>query len=141
MTRDSSLLLREILEAIRLIGEYVQGLDFDGFASSTEKQDAVVRRLVVIGEAVKGLPEDLRSQHADVRWREIAGTRDILIHEYFRVDLSLAWQMVTRDLPELDQEESRRFSWRWVTENPMLTREELFRPWTIRGPSRKTGSG
>lgn len=101
MTRAVPLLLGEILEAIELIGQYTEGLGFPEFESNTEKQDAVVRRLAVIGDAVKGIPEDLRNRHPDVPWREIAGARDILIHEYFRVDLVLAWEMVQTDLPVL----------------------------------------
>lgn len=103
MTRDSSLLLCEILQAIQLIHRYVHGLDLEDFVTDTEKQDAVVRRLLAIGEAVKGLPPELRAQHPDVPWREIAGTRDILVREYFRVDLALAWRMVSRDLPDLER--------------------------------------
>ena len=59
----------------------------------------MVRRLAVIGEAVKGVPEDFRARHPAVPWRDIAGARDILIHEYFRIDLDLAWEMVRNDLP------------------------------------------
>jgi uncharacterized protein with HEPN domain len=64
----------------------------------------VIRRLEIIGEAVKGIPEDIRTRHPAVPWRDIAGARDILIHEYFRVDLEMAWDMVKKDLPPLDVE-------------------------------------
>ncbi len=64
----------------------------------------MVRRLEIIGEAVKGIPEDLRAKYPDVPWRDIAGARDIMIHEYFRVDLELAWEMVQDDLPTLAAE-------------------------------------
>ena len=74
-----------------------------GIRRNVEKQDAVVRRLAVIGDAVKGLPEDFRVRHPTVPWRDIAGARDIMIHEYFRVDLDLAWEMVRNDLPALAQ--------------------------------------
>ena len=71
------------------------------FADNIEKQDAVARRLEIIGESVKRLPEDLREQHPDVPWREIAAARDVLVHEYFRIDVDLAWEMVKQDVPEL----------------------------------------
>jgi uncharacterized protein with HEPN domain len=62
----------------------------------------VVRRLEIIGEAVKGIPDNVRARHPAVPWREIAGARDVLIHEYFRVDLEMTWAMVRRDLPTLE---------------------------------------
>lgn len=101
MNRSADILLSEILEAIRLLNQYTEGLTYSEFASDVEKQDAVVRRLEIIGEAVKGLPDEFRAKHADVPWRDIAGARDIMIHEYFRIDLELAWEMVQDDLPSL----------------------------------------
>ncbi len=71
------------------------------FASDIEKQDAVIRRLEIIGEVVNGLPTDLRDKYPNIPWREIAGARDILIHEYFRVDPELTWKMVREDLPRM----------------------------------------
>jgi len=101
VSRSAALLLREILEAGALLERYTEGLTFEDFADDTEKQDAVIRRLLVLGEAVKGLPGELKARYADVPWREIAGARDIMVHEYFRVDLELAWDMVQVDLPDL----------------------------------------
>jgi len=104
MSRGIDILLGEILDAIALLRHYTAGLDFDAFAANVEKQDAVIRRLEIIGEAVKGVPEQLRVKHPAVPWRDIAGARDILIHEYFRVDLEMAWDMVRKDLPLLESE-------------------------------------
>lgn len=61
----------------------------------------MIRRLEIIGEAVKGIPDELRAAYPDTPWSDIAGARDVLIHEYFRVDLELAWEMVKDDLPPL----------------------------------------
>jgi uncharacterized protein with HEPN domain len=104
MSRGIEILLGEILNAIALLRDYTDGLDFEAFAANVEKQDSVIRRLEIIGEAVKGVPDHLRAKHATVPWRDIAGARDILIHEYFRVDLELAWDMVRKDLPLLESE-------------------------------------
>jgi len=107
MSRGIDILLGEILDAIALLRDYTEGLDFDAFAANVEKQDAVIRRLEIIGEAVKGVPDHLRVKHSAVPWRDIAGARDILIHEYFRVDLEMAWDMVRKDLPLLESEVRR----------------------------------
>lgn len=71
------------------------------FASDTEKQDAVIRRLEIIGEAVKNLSVEFKDGYSDVPWRKIAGMRDIVIHEYFGVTLARVWRTVTVDLIEL----------------------------------------
>jgi uncharacterized protein with HEPN domain len=99
--RSTAILLGDIVEAAQLIQQYTKGVTFEAFAENAEKQDAVVRRLEVIGEAAKALPMDFRDSHPSVPWREIAGARDVLVHEYFRVDLELAWAMVQKDVPSL----------------------------------------
>ena len=63
--------------------------------------------LEIIGEAAKGIPEDLRSKYPAIPWRDITGARDVLVHEYFRIDLEMAWDMVHEDLPALKQEVER----------------------------------
>ncbi len=101
MTRSPRLWLEDIVEAAELIGRYIAGLSFEEFEEDVEKQDAVARRLEIIGQAVKDLPEEVRRAHPSVEWRAIAGARDIVAHEYFRVDLELVWGMATKDVPLL----------------------------------------
>jgi len=64
-------------------------------------QDAVIRRLEIVGEAVKNLPPPFRSKHPEIPWKQMAGMRDILIHEYFDVDLILTWKVVKNELPSI----------------------------------------
>lgn len=107
MSRGVRILLEEILEAIELLQRYTAGLTLESFTKDVEKQDSVTRRLEIIGEAAKGIPEDLRSKYPTVPWRDITGARDVLVHEYFRIDLEMAWDMVQEDLPDLKREVER----------------------------------
>ena len=76
----------------------------DDFIKDTEKQDSVIRRLEIIGEASKNLESDFKKSHPDIPWQKIAGTRDILIHEYFGTDMNLVWEIVKENLPELKEQ-------------------------------------
>lgn len=100
MSKDL-LYLESIAEALERIRCYTQ----DGRASfleSTLHQDGVIRNLIVIGEAVKHLSADLRDSETAIPWKAMAGMRDVLIHDYLRVNLDQVWQTVDRDLPPLN---------------------------------------
>jgi uncharacterized protein with HEPN domain len=73
------------------------------FLADPKTQDAVVRNLEIIGEAVKNLPDLLKAGHPDIPWKQMAGMRDKVIHEYFGVNLQLVWEVVERELPALRQ--------------------------------------
>ena len=73
----------------------------DKFLDSTQLQDAVIRRIEIIGEAIKNVPPQIKDRYPDIPWKRIAGMRDILIHEYFGVDLKLTWKVATAELDEL----------------------------------------
>jgi uncharacterized protein with HEPN domain len=92
--------LLHIRDAIQGIVEYTRG-GREAFVASSIVQDAVVRNLEIIGEAVKNLSEPLRTDHPQVPWKRIAGMRDKVVHEYFGVNLQLVWEVVERDLPQL----------------------------------------
>lgn len=89
------------MDSILLIEEYSQGVSQTDFFKNRPLQDAIIRRLEVIGEAVKNLPMPFRSKYAQIPWKKIAGMRDILIHEYFDVDLVLTWRVVKQELPPI----------------------------------------
>jgi hypothetical protein len=98
--RDERLYLAEILEAIDRALQYT-GAGREAFFDDPKTQDAVVRNIEVIGEAVRGLSEATRRAHPEVPWSKISGTRDRVIHGYFNVDLDIIWEIVEAELPVL----------------------------------------
>ena len=83
------------------IEEYASGVAFDAFSRNRLLQDGVIRELEIIGEAAKNVSAEFREANSDVPWRDIAGMRDKLIHEYFGVDMEAVWNTVVQDIPEL----------------------------------------
>lgn len=104
MIRDVRLYLDDILESIKLIETYLQGVTEEYFHTSTEKQDLIVRRLEVIGEATRHISDDFRKLHPDIPWQKMAGIRNILIHEYFGINYNTVWKTTTEFLPPLKEQ-------------------------------------
>ncbi len=100
MSRDNVIVL-DILRAARLSIEFLGGTNKPHFLKDTKTQSAVLHQLLLIGEAVKRLSDEFRDRHADVPWAEIAGMRNVLIHQYDDVDLEEVWRTLERDIPGL----------------------------------------
>ena len=96
--------LNDIDEAIRRIEFYRQGTDYENFLEDIKTQDAVVRNLEIIGEAAKNITDELKEKHSQIRWKDLAGIRDKLIHHYFGVNLEIVWTIIDEDLPQLRKE-------------------------------------
>ncbi|GAG95003.1 unnamed protein product [marine sediment metagenome] len=101
MKRNMKLYLQDIWESILAIEEYTRKLAESAFYSNRQIQDAVVRRLEIIGEAVKNIDDDLRNKYPQIPWKKIAGMRDIITHEYFGIKIDRIWDVARKDLPNL----------------------------------------
>jgi uncharacterized protein with HEPN domain len=101
MQRDQPLLL-DIVDSIALIFEYVT--DWDDFVQSIKDQDAVIRRLTIIGEATKRLSMEFRASHPHVPWKDMAGLRDVTVHEYDEIDLARLKPVIEVELPKVLQD-------------------------------------
>lgn len=101
--KDDSVYLKHILDSSRKITKYLAGINEIKFTEDSLLQDAVIRQLEIIGEAVKRLSGELKQAHKDFPWRDVAGMRDKLIHDYFGVDLGAVWLTAKGDIPALQK--------------------------------------
>lgn len=104
MEKDNTIFLTHILESIAQIEEYCINFNEIKFKNDKKTQDAVIRRIEIIGEAVKNISDQLKDNSSQIPWKKIAGMRDILIHAYFGVDLEKTWDVVITELPILKKQ-------------------------------------
>lgn len=99
--RSLSEFLQDILDTISEIEGFTAGVEFEAFQANREKILAVVKLIKILGEAVKKIPDEVRNRYPDIPWKSIAGMRDILVHEYWGIDVNVIWATVQEGLPPL----------------------------------------
>ncbi len=104
MERDFRLFLHDILNSIQIISQYTKNITEEDFFNSQQLQDAINRRIEIIGEAVKNIPDFIKKQYPQVAWKSAAGMRDVVAHGYFEVDNTISWETLQKDLPILRQQ-------------------------------------
>lgn len=104
MSRKYEFFLKDILESIQKIEEFVEGMEFDEFPKDDKTASAVVRKFEIIGEAVKIMPKEIKEKYPDVPWHEMAKMRDKVIHHYFAVDYEILWKTIKESLPDLKKQ-------------------------------------
>ena len=102
--KEDLIFLEHILEAIEKINKYLEKVDYKKFMENEVIQDAISRRLEIIGEATKLISKNLKKIFSEIPWKDIAGMRDKLIHGYFIVDLDEVWNTSKRDIPKLRED-------------------------------------
>jgi uncharacterized protein with HEPN domain len=102
--KEDFIFIEHILDSINAIQTFSKNLSKEQLISNRLKQSAIVREIEIIGEAVKNISETLKNKHPEVLWKEIAGTRDKMIHHYFGVDISIVWNIISSDLPILKEQ-------------------------------------
>ena len=101
MSRDPGLFVDDMIAACEKIQRYVARRSQSVFECDEQAFDAVLKNLEVIGEGAKRLPPDVKESHPEIAWRDIAGLRDIIVHEYFGLDLDIVWDVVENRVPIL----------------------------------------
>lgn len=99
--RDWKVLFEDIVESIKKIEEYTTGLSYDDFEGNTLITDAVVRNIEIIGEASKNIPTEIQQSFTNVPWQKLRGIRNRIVHDYFDVDRTIIWHILTNELSPL----------------------------------------
>lgn len=101
-SRDWQNRVRDVLASIAEIREFTNEITFDEFQDDRKTIRAVLYNLAIIGESVRGIPSELEVLHPEIPWNDVRGMRNVVIHEYFQVNLSIIWQTIQEDLVSLE---------------------------------------
>ncbi|KZN95634.1 MULTISPECIES: HepT-like ribonuclease domain-containing protein [Aeribacillus] len=101
MQREPKVFLQDILAAAEKIEKYTKGLSYDDFLNKDLVSDAVIKNILVIVEATKNIPNEIRETHPHIEWRKMAGMRDMMIHGYFSINYRIVWDVVQNKIPKL----------------------------------------
>lgn len=99
--RRTALYIKDILESIGLIEQFVEGMELEDLKNDVKTSDAVIKRFENIGEATKHVPEEIKARYPDIPWKEMAGMRDKLVHFYFGVKHELVWSAIKNRIPSI----------------------------------------
>jgi len=102
MTRDYTLYIKDIIFSIERIEEFTSGMNYEQFTADDKTCSAVIRKLEVIGEASKCLPESITGKYDEIPWKDMARMRDKIIHFYFGVDTEIVWNVIKKRLPDIN---------------------------------------
>ncbi len=102
--REYKLFLEDIVNNIKIIKTFTEGMDFDDFKKDLKTIYSVTRALEIIGEATAQIPKSIREKHNTISWKEIKGFRDKIVHKYWGVDLEIEWNIIEEELDKLEKE-------------------------------------
>ena len=95
--RNISIILAEISASFDRIARQVEGRTLEAFARDKDAQDVICWNVSRIGEAVKHVPDEFRRKHSEIPWKQMAGMRDVLIHQYYRIDIEELWRTASKE--------------------------------------------
>lgn len=99
--REDTAILQDIKEAIKRIISYTSQIEYEEFLQDFKTQDAVIRNIEILGEATKLLSNETKEKYSAIPWKDIAGTRDRLIHDYFGVNIDIIWDIAKTEIQSL----------------------------------------
>jgi uncharacterized protein with HEPN domain len=96
--------LKHILDAISEIEQYTKNTSIENFTKNSMLKYASVKQLEIIGEAANHISEEMIKKFPEIKWRSVIGLRNLLIHEYFGIDIHIVWNIIIKDLPKLKKQ-------------------------------------